>query len=239
MKLSIIVPAYNEEKLIAACLASVRQAAQARSLQDYELIVCDNASTDATAAIAKKAGAKLAHEPIRRISRSRNAGAAAATGDWLLFIDADSILTPAKLEELLAAIKTGTLAGGGSLIDFDAKPWWGALAVHLWTAISLAMNWAAGSFIFCRTDAFREVGGFPPDIGASEEAHLSQDLKAWGKARKLGFQILAGTPHISSGRKFQLYRFHEFLIMLIKIALSPRRSLRDNAVLKPFYDGRR
>jgi glycosyltransferase involved in cell wall biosynthesis len=239
MKLSIIIPAYNEEKLIGACLVSVRQAAKARGLTDYELIVCDNASTDATAAIAQKAGAKLAREPIRRISRSRNAGAAAAAGDWLLFIDADSILTPTKLEELLAAIKTGRLAGGGSLIDFDAKPWWGALAVRLWTAVSLTMRWAAGSFLFCRADAFREVGGFPPDLAAGEEVGLSQALKAWGKPRGLGFTIITESRHISSGRKFRLYSFREFLVLLWEIAKSPRRNLRDTAVLKPFYDGRR
>ena len=239
MKLSIIIPAFNEEKLLPGCLDSVRAAAAACGLSGYETVVCDNASTDATARIAREAGAQVACEPVRRISRSRNAGAAAACGDWLLFIDADSQLSAAKLREMLDAIRSGRCAGGGSLIDFDSKPWWGALTLALWTALSLALRWAAGSFVFCRADAFKEIGGFPPDMGAGEEVGLSRSLGSWGRRRGLGFIILTRTRHVSSGRKFRLYSPGEFLTMLLEIAKSPRRSLRDNTVLKPFYDGRR
>lgn len=162
MKLSIVIPAYNEEKLLAACLRSAQAAASACGLADYEIVVCDNNSTDATPSIAHQAGAKVVFEPVNRISRSRNAGAAAAAGDWLLFIDADSYLSAATLRAMLAAAASGRWVGGGSVIDFDQKPWWGALMVGLWTAISLSLRWAAGSLVFCRADAFREVGGFPP-----------------------------------------------------------------------------
>ena len=55
-----------------------------------ELIVCDNNSTDRTAEIARNAGARVVFEPVNQIARARNRGAAAATGDWLIFVDADS-----------------------------------------------------------------------------------------------------------------------------------------------------
>jgi glycosyltransferase involved in cell wall biosynthesis len=239
MRLSIVIPAFNEEKLLAGCLRSVRAAAEACGLADYELVVCDNNSTDATARIAREAGATVVFEPVNRISRSRNAAAASASGDWLLFIDADSYLSAATLRAMLAATAGGRCVGGGSVIDFDQKPWWGILMVGLWTALSRSLRWAAGSFVFCRADAFRAVGGFPPDLAAGEEVGLSRALKRWGKSRGLGFIILAGAPHVSSGRKFYLYSPGEFLGVLLKMAMSPRQCLKDTAIHKQFYDGRR
>jgi glycosyltransferase involved in cell wall biosynthesis len=239
MKLSIVVPAFNEEKLLGGCLSSAFAAAAACGLSDFEVVVCDNNSTDATARIAREAGAKVVFEPVNKISRSRNAGAAVASGDWLLFVDADSRLSAACLRAMLDAASGGRVVGGGSVIDFDRKPWWGSVMVALWTAVSRTANWAAGSFVFCRADAFRAVGGFPADFASGEEIVLSRDLKRWGKARGLGFVILNGEPHISSGRKFYLYRPAEFFAMTWKIALSPRRGIRDNSVNNIFYDGRR
>ncbi|HAM37011.1 MAG TPA: glycosyl transferase [Elusimicrobia bacterium] len=240
MKLSIIIPAYNEEKLLPACLASVREALGACAQPELrnEIIVCDNNSTDATARIAQEAGAKVAFEPVNLISRSRNAGAAAASGDWLLFIDADSRLSASTLKAMLEAAQSGTCAGGGSLIDFDDKPWWGAALLVLWSFLSRAMKWAAGSFVFCRKDAFDAVGGFPPELAAGEELGLSRNLKRWGRRQGLNFVILR-TTHVSSGRKFHLYSPGEFLGILLEMARSPKRSLRDPGISKHLYDGRR
>ena len=83
MKISIVVPAYNEEKEITACLASVQDCWDEVSHQHLhcEIIVVDNNSTDKTADLAWAAGAKVVFEPINQISRARNSGAAAATGD--------------------------------------------------------------------------------------------------------------------------------------------------------------
>ena len=241
MKLSIVIPAYNEEKLLGACLAGVREALAlcGRPRLDSEIIVCDNASTDSTARIALSAGARVVFEPVRRISISRNSGAAAASGDWLLFIDADSLLTAATLQAMLQAAQTGRFAGGGCLIDFDRKPWWGVLPLGVWNLLSRTLRLAAGSFVFCRADAFREAGGFPPDLAAGEELGLTKALKAWGKARGLGFTILTGTRHLSSGRKFYLYGPWELLGILLKLAISPARGMRDTRVSKHLYDGRR
>jgi glycosyltransferase involved in cell wall biosynthesis len=234
--LSIVVPAYNEAALLPACLASARTAAAACGLTDWELIVCDNASDDATPRLAAEGGAKVVFEPVRRISRSRNAGAAAASGRWLLFIDADSTLNPGSLRAVLAAAAQDRIVGGGSLIDFDRKPWWGAAALAGWSALSWTMRWAAGSFVFCRADAFREVGGFPPDLAAAEEVGLSMALKRWGASRGLGFTILTAPRHVSSGRKFYIYTPRELFGVFWAVA---RRGLRDNSALRHLYDGRR
>lgn len=234
--LSIIVPAYNEAALLPACLNSVQAAAAACRLTDWELIVCDNASDDATARLAADGGAKVVFEPVRRISRSRNAGAAAASGAWLLFIDADSQLSPGSLRAMLRAAESGRIVGGGSLIDFDRKPWWGAAALALWSATSRTLRWAAGSFIFCRADAFRAVGGFPPELAAAEEIGLCRALKRWGGARGLAFAILTESRHVSSGRKFYIYTPRELIGVLWAVA---RSGLGDNKAVHHLYDGRR
>ena len=82
MRVSVIVPAFNEEQGLAASLRSIRQAMKVLDVAGWssELIVCDNNSTDRTAAIAREEGAHVVFEPINQISRARNTGAARATG---------------------------------------------------------------------------------------------------------------------------------------------------------------
>src|SRR5437867_3626205 len=121
MRLSVIVPAYNEEKLIGRCLGCIAEAVAANAAPDWtsEIIVVDNNSTDGTGALARAAGATVVFEPINQISRARNAGAAVATGDWLLFVDADSYLHAATLADLLCCIRRGCCAGGGCRAGLD------------------------------------------------------------------------------------------------------------------------
>ena len=76
MRISVVVPAFNEQRLLPGALSSIRAAAEgfARLGWESELIVCDNNSTDRTAEIAKGAGAEVVFEPVNRIGRARNAG---------------------------------------------------------------------------------------------------------------------------------------------------------------------
>ncbi|MCA8959878.1 MAG: glycosyltransferase [Planctomycetes bacterium] len=238
--LSIVVPAFNEEKRIGRCLASVRVAMHEVGLRDssWELIVTDNACTDATAEIARRHGARVVREEVRQISRSRNAGASIARHEWLLFIDADSQLSSETLWQMLHAIAHEELVGGGALVALDGAPWIGRRLVDFWNTISRSFGWAAGSFIFCRSDAFRDVRGFSLELFAGEEVDLTQRLKAWGRPKGLRFRILTRTRHHSSGRKFQLYGKRDFAKLFFR-GLRPGRLLRTRDQLDFFYDGRR
>src|ERR1700761_3437300 len=84
MNVSVVVPAYNEEKLITESLRSIKLAMKAfeRIGWQTELIVCNNNSTDRTAELAEAAGARVVFEPVNQIARARNRGAAAAAGKW-------------------------------------------------------------------------------------------------------------------------------------------------------------
>ncbi|MBM4127642.1 MAG: glycosyltransferase [Nitrospira sp.] len=241
MRISIIIPAFNEERLIGRCVESVFA-----SLADHtkpgltaEVIVVDNNSTDRTGQLAQQAGARVVFEPINQIGRARNTGAAAATGNWLLFLDADSLLSPELLSDILAMIEAGKHVGCGSTLAMEGLPWWANGIFHLWRGMSVLFGWAAGALIVCRHDAFREVGGFPQDLYALEEIHLSKRLKAWGRQRDLRFIILSKHPLETSSRKVTLYSPGEIASQILRVFLQRRRTLRDKTLLSVWYDGRR
>jgi glycosyltransferase involved in cell wall biosynthesis len=87
-------------------LQSIRCAASAFSQVgwEHEIIVCDNNSTDRTGELARAEGARVLFEPVNQISRARNAGAAVANGQWLVFVDADSFPSVELFAEMLAHI---------------------------------------------------------------------------------------------------------------------------------------
>ncbi|MEI6782317.1 MAG: glycosyltransferase, partial [Verrucomicrobiota bacterium] len=116
MNLSVIIPAFNEERLIGETLRQVKAAVAVFSRRAWqtEIIVCDNNSTDGTAALARAAGAQVVFEPVNQIARARNSGAAAASGDWLVFIDADSHPSAELFAEVAEQIEMGRCLAGGS-----------------------------------------------------------------------------------------------------------------------------
>ncbi len=207
--LSIVVPAFNEEKELPSCLDSIHSAcasalnpANCPGVWRYELIVANNNSTDATDRVARRHGARVVFEPNNQISRARNRGASVARGQWLLFLDADSRLHGETLCDLRSAIESDCYVGGGCTIGLDSAPWWGSASIQLWNLAAQCMRLASGSFLFCRSEAFSAVGGFSESLYASEDLALSRRLKKWGKARGLAFSMLSAQPHVSSGRKF-------------------------------------
>jgi glycosyltransferase involved in cell wall biosynthesis len=241
MYLSIVIPAFNEARLIQQSLHSVTTsiAANQRSWFTSEIIVVDNNSTDNTAELARLAGATVIFEPINQIGRARNAGAAQATGDWLLFLDADSLLSPGLLADVLQMIKSGKYVGCGSTLRMDGLPWWANMTLRFWTAVSVLCRWAAGALVVCRRDAFQEVGGFDQELYALDEIRLSKQLKQWGRQRGLQFTILTRHPLETSSRKVSLYSGREIGLQIFRIFFLPKRTLQDKKHLSVWYDGRR
>lgn len=239
MKASVVVPAFNEERLLAGSLAAIREAMRAFDAAGWasELVVCDNNSTDRTAEIARAAGATVVFEPVNQIARARNAGAARASGDWLVFVDADSYPTRELFCEVISVANCSV--GGGAAVSFETEDRAVRLALAAWNALSRALRWAAGSFIFCRADAFREVGGFDQALYAGEEIDFSRRLKRLGRRRRLGFVILHRHPLRTSDRKARLYTKREHFAFMLKTLLLAGRTLRDRDACHVWYDGRR
>lgn len=239
LRLSFIVPAFNEQKLIGACLRSISSSLSEHKRVHAEVIVVDNNSTDDTAALATDNGARVVFEPVNQISRARNTGAATASGDWLAFIDADSELSAELLTAVVDLIDSGEYIGCGSLMQIDDLPLWGRLMLKFWGRLSVTKNWAAGSFFVCRADAFRELGGFSDKLFAAEEVELSRRLKKLARNQGLRFTVLTANPVKTSNRKIDLYSGWEMFRQFGRLILRPRKSLKDKKKLNIWYDGRR
>jgi glycosyltransferase involved in cell wall biosynthesis len=241
MKISIVVPAFNEETGLNAALGSICSAMRVFDRRGWssELIVCDNNSTDATAAIARDAGATVVFEPVNQIGRARNTGAAYATGDWLIFVDADSHPGPALFDDVAAEIERGRCLAGGSTVAYDNPHRLARVMVHAWNRLSRLNRWAAGSFIFCEAGAFREVGGFNLDFFAGEEIDLFRHLKRLARRRRRTIKILHEHPLLTSDRKMRLYTAREIATFFLWTLITPRRTLGNPRQCYAWYDGRR
>jgi glycosyltransferase involved in cell wall biosynthesis len=241
MRVSIIVPAFNEERGLAASLRSIRDAMAPFDQAGWvsELIVCDNNSTDRTAEIARAAGAEVVFEPVNQISRARNSGAARAIGDWLLFVDADSHPSRALCADVLHAIESGRYVAGGSTVGFDRPDAGVAWLGSIWNAISRVMRWMAGSFIFCDAAVFREIGGFSRTLYAAEEIEFSRRLKRTARRRGQRIAILHRHPLLTSARKAKLYTPREMLGFLARTIVRGGRTLQSAEECFAWYDGRR
>ncbi len=241
LKISIVIPAFNEERLIGETLRLVQAAAGTLSRRGWEteVIVCDNNSNDCTAELARAAGAKVVFEPINQIARARNSGAAAASGDWLVFVDADSQPSVELLEEVAEQIESGRVLAGGCTVKLAGDYPWANLGVKLWNGISLSLRWLAGSFIFCEADGFRKVGGFNNELFAAEELDLSRRLKRLAREQGKQIIILHQHPLLTSARKIRLYTARELALFMARTVLSGGKTLNSREACHAWYDGRR
>ncbi len=241
MTISVLVPAFNEATCLGATLTSIRAAMAAFHACGWttELIVCDNNSTDDTAAIARSHGATVVFEPVNQISRARNAAAAAATGQWYVFVDADSQPSAALFSAVAQTITSGRVLAGGSTVVMNGISALAGVGVSAWNAVSRITRWAAGSFIFVDAAVFRAVGGFSQDLYASEEIDLFRRLKRHARREGRRVTILHEHPLVTSGRKLDLYSPFEIAWFMARTVLTGGRTLRRADGCPVWYDGRR
>lgn len=226
--ISFIIPAHNEEELLERTLTSLREAAVPLA-RAFEIIVVNDASTDATSAVATAHGATVVNVSLRQIGMVRNAGAKAANGDVFVFVDADTIVLPQTLRAALAALDEGAI-GGGAVVVFDGlNGLWERTLVGVWNRISRWMRWAAGCFVFVRRDAFEAVGGFDANYFIGEEIILSAALKRRGRFIVLPQSVL------TSARKTHLYGKFETLWVALRLMVLGKKAWRRREGLDMWY----
>lgn len=204
---SLLIPAYNEEALLPGVLALVHASFAAIGFTAYEVVVCDNHSTDRTGEVAGRNGAKVVYEEHNQIARARNTAARGASGQWLIFLDADTLLSSELLRETLDCFEAGTVCAGGAGLRFDL-PKVGPFAAGMtwvWNHLSRTLGLAAGSYVFCYREAWEAVGGFDERVYAGEELFFSQRLKRWARQHGKCFRILTDHPVVTSARKVEWY----------------------------------
>ena len=230
--LSFIVPAYNEELELPSTLSAIHAAA-AHS-EPYEIIVVDDASTDATAQIAQSAGAVVVPVNYRQIAAVRNAGARMARGDIFFFVDADTLISSAHVTGARAALAAGCAGGGAPVTTDGSVPLWGRVFVSIFSAFYFsAANLGAGAFLFTTRKNFEAVGGFDEQLFAGEEVYFTLALKKIGR-----FKLLR-EPIVTSGRKLRMHSAGHILARSLMLLIGGKRAVRSREKLDIWYDGKR
>ena len=201
--ISVIIPAFNEEKYLPATLDAVRRASGGDG--EFEIIVVDNDSTDDTRGTAIRSGAKVAGELRHNISAVRNTGAGAARGEVLVFIDADTAVRPGVFERIGDAMADPRCLGGSVDVEYEEfgrRKWmrW-FLLLEQW--VGRRLGWRQGALQFCRSSVFRELGGYDETIFVGEDIEFHWRLEKLAK-RSGGRTAFIEEPKVlTSSRRFE------------------------------------
>lgn len=228
-RFTVVIPAWNESSHLEATLRAANSAIASQAYPG-NIIVVDNNSDDDTAAKATALGATVVFEPVNQIARARNTGADAADCTWLVFVDADTIISDALLSATLTALASGHAIGGGAAVAMD-RPLTGfaRLLLSFWNWYSVKYRVAAGCYLFCDKAAFNKAGRFDEKQYAAEELYLSKKLRRLAKQRGQQFIVIAQHPVVSSARKLDWYSsaqlIRQVLFLLLPGATKSKRML--------------
>jgi len=233
--ISFIVPAHNEQAYLPRTLQAIHEAARATDLP-YEIVVANDASTDATPEIARQNGARVVSVNHRQIAATRNSGARAAVGERLFFVDADTTINSKAVAAALRQMDKGAVGGGGTvwLGKGEVVPLYIRLISGLQIILAKAGGITGGAFLFCTSEAFRATGGFNERLFWAEEGDFILKLKREGR-----FVVLAN-PVLTSGRRFRTTHGSQVLSLCARAILSPRTLFTQrSSVEKIWYDSNR
>lgn len=213
MKISIIIPAYNEEKNLPKLIKSLRK----QNLKGFEIIVVDNNSTDNTFKIAKKLADKAYKYKKQGSSLARNFGAKKASGEIVAFLDSDSIVYPHWIEIVRNAFKDKNLLliSGIGLYESGFMPnafsYFIFLSNKILTILGNPML-IANNFAI-RKDIFLKVGGL--DNVVAEDFYLCKKLKKLGNVKG---RMDGRMKVLYSSRRIRKVGFFKVLIIWITAA---------------------
>jgi glycosyltransferase involved in cell wall biosynthesis len=162
VKLSIVIPTLNEAGYLPAAVAAVRR--RAALGPPHEIIVADCGSADGTAAVAEHLGVRVVCDAPPPDSRAAalNRGAAVASGDVLLFLDADTLAPFAYDRSIRGALRDPQVVGGAFENALDG-PGWGLRLIELINRVRYRIwpHYYGDQGLFVRAAVFRRVGGYP------------------------------------------------------------------------------
>jgi len=203
MKISVVTPAHNEERYLAACVSSVIESARHAAI-GFEHIVVLNRCNDRTEEIAASLGCRIVLEDARNLSRIRNAGVSAATGEIIVTIDADSVMSQNMLGEVVRMLSTRRYIGGG--VKIVPERWSLGIACSLMVVLPFVV-WhrvSAGMFWCFRSD-FDVIGGFDERLVCVEDVDFGARLKQLGRKRGLRYGTIRRAHITTSCRKFDQF----------------------------------
>jgi glycosyltransferase involved in cell wall biosynthesis len=235
-RISLIIPAYNEERYIGKCLESVEKAKRFYGKPSLiETIVVDNGSTDRTAMVARQYDTKIIFEGKRQIAMARNKGASVARGDLVGFLDADCIITPNMFVLIDETMASGKYIGGGTEIKVDRN----SLGIFCTLCITkypfIWLLGISGGLLFTEKSTFDEIGGFDTSLYSAEDAKFALVLKKHGKKRGKKFKVLIDAYVVTSARSFDMFGDWYYFRNLPRFMKNPRKATRGREFSDKFW----
>ena len=215
MKLTVIVPAFNEASYLAATLDAIQAAAtelRTCSAAEIDTIVVDNNSVDETAAIARGKGVTVVHEPVQGIARARNTGARHAQGDVLVFVDADVNMPCTLLAAIHTAMSDPACIGGGVDVDYRPRRLFIRLYLRAWRLLGRLLEMSQGATQFCRKCVFEQIGGYDERAWIGEDVDFYWSLKRFAKETGRSVRFIRNPRVRPSCRRFDQWPVWRILI---------------------------
>jgi rSAM/selenodomain-associated transferase 2 len=211
MKLSIIVPMLNEARALPNLLEHLLPLRRG----GVEVILVDGGSEDDSTALATRAGFEVVHAERGR-ARQMNAGAAAASGDVLLFLHADTRLPDGALQMIDAALAEGRHAWGRFDVEFDLRTWTMQATAFGMNLRSRLTGIATGDqALFMTRAAFDAVGGFP-------DQPLMEDVEITSRLRRRSTPACIRQPVLTSARRWQSRGPWRTILLMWRLRLAYR-----------------
>ncbi len=235
MKISVIIPAYNEERYLADCLESLLSA---RTAAVAEIFVVDNASTDRTAEIASGfAGVRVLREPRKGTTHARQRGINEARGDVLAFVDADVRVPKGWFEriERVFSAPGAPVALSGPMYYPDASRYTRFMTAAYWYLLAYPAYLAArhmivgGNFAATRA-ALLATGGFDPNIDFyGDDTDIARKLKKIGRIRfDLAFKVHGSSRRVKAEGLIRMAVKYAINFLWVSFAGKPfSRTYRD------------
>jgi len=223
---SLIIPAYNEERLLGRLLDSVDAARATYGGGDaVEVIVADNASTDRTAVIAAMRGCRVIAVEKRVIAAARNAGARAARGEFLAFVDADAQVHPDTFVEIDRALADPRVVAGATGARLERWSIGIAFTYAMIVPIVLVTGMDTG-VTFCRKEDFEAIGGYDESRLVAEDVAFLWALRRFGQTRGQRLARATRAKIVASTRKFDEFGdWHFFSVAIEALRHLMRRDL--------------
>jgi glycosyltransferase involved in cell wall biosynthesis len=233
--ISFIIPAHNEEACLGPTLQAIHDTAGAIG-HPYEIVVANDASTDATAEIARQKNARMVNVNHRQIAATRNSGARAAKGERFVFVDADTIVNPRAVSAALRKMDKGAVGGGAPtwVAMSEQVPLYGRLLFVLVLVMPKLTGFSGGAFLFCKREAFEATGGFNERMFFGEENPFVMAL------RREGWFAGLWQPVLTSGRRLRKTSGLKLLGGLVRILFSPVKMFTHRSGVETiWYDSNR
>ncbi len=216
LRFSLIIPAYNEQHYLPALLDTVEAACEnyRGGRNGIEVIVADNASTDHTAEIAFARNCRVVREEKRVIAAARNAGAAAAHGEILAFVDADSRIHKNTFNAIEGVVSSGKAIAGATGVHLERM----SPGIFMAYMALLPLIWVTGmdtGVVFCGRNDFMEIGGYDEKKLFAEDVDFLWRLKRLGRSRGRKLIRTTSARAVASTRKFDQYGDWHYFSLII------------------------